>query len=96
MPARDANCGEPHAGQRYVRRDDQGHFKESDNVSRSLSQDVRKKASRFRSPDRATAAIGSNVSPFAAMGWSSAASCVLSRILSRLSAHRELGILPSP
>ena len=29
---------------RYVRRDDQGRFKESDDVSRSLSQDVRRKA----------------------------------------------------
>jgi hypothetical protein len=26
---------------RYVRRDDKGQFKESDNVGRSLSQDVR-------------------------------------------------------
>lgn len=30
---------------RYVRRDDKGQFKESDDVGRSLSQDVRKKAS---------------------------------------------------
>jgi hypothetical protein len=29
---------------RYVRRDEQGRFKESDDVGRSLSQDVRKKA----------------------------------------------------
>ena len=29
---------------RYVRRDEQGQFKESDDVSRSLSQDVKKKA----------------------------------------------------
>jgi hypothetical protein len=29
---------------RYVRRDDKGQFKESDDVGRSLSQDVRKKA----------------------------------------------------
>ena len=29
---------------RYVRRDDQGRFKESDDVGRSLAQDVRKKA----------------------------------------------------
>jgi hypothetical protein len=34
---------EPHSGdKRYVRRDEQGRFKESDDVSRSLSQDVRK------------------------------------------------------
>lgn len=34
---------EPHPGdKRYVRRDEQGRFKESDDVSRSLSQDVRK------------------------------------------------------
>lgn len=29
---------------RYVRRDDKGQFKESDDVGRSLSQDVRKQA----------------------------------------------------
>ena len=29
---------------RYVRRDDQGQFKESDDVGRSLAQDVRKDA----------------------------------------------------
>ena len=29
---------------RYVRRDDQGRFEESDDVGRSLSQDVRKHA----------------------------------------------------
>jgi hypothetical protein len=31
---------------RYVRRDDKGQFKESDDVGRSLSQDVRKHAKR--------------------------------------------------
>ncbi len=36
---------EPHEGdKRYVRRDDSGRFKESDNLHRSLSQDDRKKA----------------------------------------------------
>jgi hypothetical protein len=36
---------EPHKGdKRYVRRDDQGKFKESDDVSRSLSRDVRQHA----------------------------------------------------
>jgi hypothetical protein len=29
---------------RYVRRDEKGQFKESDNVGRSLSQDIRRKA----------------------------------------------------
>ena len=29
---------------RYVRRDDQGQFKESDDVGKSLAQDVKKKA----------------------------------------------------
>ncbi|HEX5866994.1 MAG TPA: hypothetical protein VFY72_04760 [Beijerinckiaceae bacterium] len=29
---------------RYVRRDEKGQFKESDDVGRSLSQDIRKKA----------------------------------------------------
>ena len=35
---------------RYVRRDDQGQFKESDDVGRSLSQDVRKEARTKVSP----------------------------------------------
>ena len=36
---------EPHAGdKRYVRRDDKGRFKESDDVGRSLAQDVREHA----------------------------------------------------
>jgi hypothetical protein len=36
---------EPHAGdKRYIRRDEQGRIKESDDVSRSLSQDRRKAA----------------------------------------------------
>jgi hypothetical protein len=51
MPAKKRELIEPHAGdKRYVRRDDQGHFKESDNVSRSLSQDVRKKAATVSKP----------------------------------------------
>jgi len=29
---------------RFVRRDDKGHFKESDDMGRSLAQDIRKKA----------------------------------------------------
>jgi hypothetical protein len=29
---------------RYVRRDEQGRFKESDDVGRSLSQDIRRRA----------------------------------------------------
>ena len=36
---------EPHKGdKRYVRRDENGQFKESDDVSRSLSQDVKQHA----------------------------------------------------
>ena len=36
---------EPNPGdKRYVRRDDEGRFKESDDVSRSLAQDVRRDA----------------------------------------------------
>lgn len=35
---------------RYVRRDEQGHFKESDDVGRSLSQDVRKSAKTKAKP----------------------------------------------
>ncbi|GHA70565.1 hypothetical protein [Cognatilysobacter bugurensis] len=33
---------EPNGDKRYVRRDEHGRFKESDDVSRSLSQDARK------------------------------------------------------
>ena len=36
---------EPHKGdKRFVRRDDQGRFNESDDVGKSLAQDVRRKA----------------------------------------------------
>ena len=31
-------------GKRYVRRDEKGQFKESDDVGRSLNQDIRRKA----------------------------------------------------
>ena len=51
MPARKRELIEPHAGdKRYVRRDAKGQFKESDDVSRSLSQDVRRKASKAAKP----------------------------------------------
>ena len=35
---------EPKGDKRLVRRDEQGQFKESDDLGKSLSQDVRKKA----------------------------------------------------
>jgi hypothetical protein len=35
---------------RYVRRDEKGQFKESDDVGRSLSQDVRRKAKTVVKP----------------------------------------------
>ena len=35
---------EPNGDKRLVRRDEEGKFKESDDLGRSLSQDVRKKA----------------------------------------------------
>jgi len=42
---------EPNKGdKRYVRRDSQGRFSESDDVSRSLAQDVRKDAKTRTSP----------------------------------------------
>ncbi|GAP66331.1 hypothetical protein MBSD_n1638 [Mizugakiibacter sediminis] len=42
---------EPHKGdKRYVRRDEQGRFVESDDVSRSLSQDVRQHAKTVAKP----------------------------------------------
>ena len=51
MPTRKRELIEPHAGdKRYVRRDAEGRFKESDDVSRSLSQDQRRKASTVSGP----------------------------------------------
>ena len=42
---------EPHEGdKRYVRRDDQGRFEESDDVSRSLSQDQKRQAKTVSKP----------------------------------------------
>jgi hypothetical protein len=42
---------EPNPGdKRYVRRDEEGRFKESDDVSRSLSQDVRQHAKNKAKP----------------------------------------------
>ena len=42
---------EPHEGdKRYIRRDDNGRIIESDDVSRSLSQDVRRKATTASKP----------------------------------------------
>lgn len=45
MPTRKRELIEPHPGdKRYVRRDDQGQFSESDDVGRSLAADRRQKA----------------------------------------------------
>ena len=42
---------EPHEGdKRYVRRDENGQFSESDDVSRSLSQDRRREAENESEP----------------------------------------------
>ena len=42
---------EPHSGdKRYIRRDDRGRIKESDDVSKSLSQDARKDAKTTAKP----------------------------------------------
>ena len=42
---------EPHKGdKRYVRRDEAGRFEESDDVGRSLAQDVRRKAKTEAKP----------------------------------------------
>lgn len=40
----------PNGDKRYIRRDEQGRIKESDDVGRSLSQDVRKRASKAVPP----------------------------------------------
>ena len=44
---------------RFVRRDAQGRFKESDDVGRSLRQDVKRSAKRLSAPVRGTKAIKS-------------------------------------
>jgi hypothetical protein len=50
MPAK-RELIEPHPGdKRYIRRDDQGRIKESDDLHRSLSQDDRKKAVTATTP----------------------------------------------
>jgi len=41
---------EPRGDKRYVRRDRQGQFKESDDVGRSLAQDRRRKAKTVSKP----------------------------------------------
>ena len=42
---------EPHKGdKRYIRRDEKGRIKESDDVSRSLSQDRKRKANTVAKP----------------------------------------------
>lgn len=40
----------PRGDKRYIRRDARGRIKESDDVSRSLSMDIRRKAKRKGSP----------------------------------------------
>ncbi|HEY4555732.1 MAG TPA: hypothetical protein VIG68_04780 [Lysobacter sp.] len=40
----------PNGNKRYVRRDELGRFKEVDDVSRSLSQDVRKSSKNAAKP----------------------------------------------
>jgi hypothetical protein len=59
---------EPHEGdKRYVRRDDEGKFKESDDVGRSLSQDQKRDAKTESKPgqgdkgDRSTSGGSSGV-----------------------------------
>lgn len=51
MPAKKRELIEPHPGdKRYIRRDDQGRIKESDDLNRSLAQDDRKKATTAAKP----------------------------------------------
>ena len=51
MPAKKRELIEPNEGdKRYVRRDDQGQFEESDDVSRSLSQDQKREAKTESKP----------------------------------------------
>lgn len=44
MPTKKRELIDTGTDKRYVRRDDQGRFQESDDVGRSLSQDVKKRA----------------------------------------------------
>jgi hypothetical protein len=51
MPAKKRELIEPHTGdKRFIRRDDQGRIKESDDVTRSLSQDQRTRAKTVSKP----------------------------------------------
>jgi hypothetical protein len=51
MPAKKRELIEPHKGdKRYIRRDDQGRIKESDDVGRSLAADRRVKAKTVSKP----------------------------------------------
>ena len=51
MPARKRELIEPHKGdKRYIRRDERGRIKESDDVTRSLSQDQKRKAKTVSKP----------------------------------------------
>jgi hypothetical protein len=49
MPAK-RELIEPKGDKRYVRRDAEGRFKESDDVGRSLAADQRKKAKKVAKP----------------------------------------------
>ena len=44
MPTRKRELIDTGTDKRYVRRDEKGRFKESDDVGRSLSQDIKRKA----------------------------------------------------
>ena len=51
MAAKKRTLIEPHPGdKRYIRRDDRGRITESDDVSRSLSQDIRRSAKTVSKP----------------------------------------------
>jgi hypothetical protein len=51
MPAK-RELIEPKGDKRYVRRDNEGRFKESDDVGRSLAADQRKKTKTVAKPGR--------------------------------------------
>ena len=53
----------PRGDKRYIRRDAKGRIKESDDVSRSLSQDRRRKAKTTAKAGRATGAIANPRKP---------------------------------
>lgn len=50
MPSNKRELNSPHGDKRYIRRDDKGRIKESDDVGRSLAAERRQKAKTIAKP----------------------------------------------